>query len=208
MTVKAENEKKRLLFKRTLIFFDLSLILLFISIGLVIKPDYAMIVAYSAILPILMITGRKNMIKEFLLASLFALVWILISHQQYGYNKAVLMIDGVNLFPLFAWACGLMASYVILSHITKIIHRNNKFFKFFVYLAIYWPSLIGLEYLAYHVLEFRNSTTGHYPGLPIIDAMHAPVWMQISYLIMGPLFFIIALFMDGVDNKKKIDNQE
>jgi len=193
------NDKK----KGLIILFDILFVILFITIGLVFIPDYSIIFAYISIVPYLLLTGRKNMGKQFLLATLISLIWILISKEQYGYEDALLTIDSINLFPLFAWASGLFSSYVLYKHYEWIFVKKGLIFKLMMYLALYWPTLVILEWIAYHVIKIRNKATSEYAGLPLIDAIHAPHWMQISYFSMGPIMFLISYQLDRMEEMKK-----
>ncbi len=199
MTIKSDSGKIK---RGCIVFIDILFILLFITLGLIFIPDYSIIIAYFSIVPYLLLTGRKKMVKQFLLATLIALIWILISKEQYGYNHSLLTLGGINLFPLFTWASGLFASYVLYSHYEWIFIKKKLVFKLMMYLALYWPLLVIMEWLAYHVIKLRNDATGDYPGLPIIDAMHAPLWMQISYFSMGPIMFLISYQLDRIEEMR------
>ena len=189
--------------EKVLIFLDLFFILVFITLGLMIKADYSIILAYVSIVPYLILTKREWMIRQFIAASVIAVIWIMIAHDQYGYNRSFLSFNNIVLFPLFAWACGLFASYVIYSHYQRFFMKKGLPFKLLMYLILYWPLLITMETVAYHLFDIRNEATAHCTGLPILDCMHAPVWMQISYFSLGPIFFIIAMLIDDMERNKK-----
>jgi hypothetical protein len=38
----------------------------------------------------------------------------------------------------------------------------------------------------------KNLATSGHPGFPFIDALHASVWMQIAYFMMGTVYFILT----------------
>ncbi len=199
-----ESARRGLMRKtKYMIILDLALIALFISICMTMKPDYLVVIGYISFPPYLILTGRKKMIKHYFLATLMALTWMLFAHGQYGYNKDLLTIEGVNIFPLFAWANGLTVSYLLYSYLERLFRLKRFPSKFAVYVALYWPILIMLEAAAYHLFNFRNKATGDYPGLPFIDTIHAPVWMQISYILLGPLFFISSYLLDRTDDYRK-----
>jgi hypothetical protein len=37
-----------------------------------------------------------------------------------------------------------------------------------------------------------SRATFGYPGLPLCDCIHAPRWVQVTYLSMGPIYFGLA----------------
>ncbi len=50
--------------------------------------------------------------------------------------------------------------------------------------------LISVETIAYHLFGMQNLTAAAYPGIPICNCMHAQPWMQLSYFLLGPIYFI------------------
>ncbi len=164
-------------------------IILFLGIY---RPDYVVIAAYFLLMPYLLLTQRKSFLYHLLAASLVAVTWMLIAKKQYGYNHEFLALLGVNLFPLFAWAVGLFLIYVLYSHYEHMINKKGYAKQLLLFTAICIPMLIAVETLAYHVFNIRNVATASYQGLPICDCIHAPRWMQASYLAMGPIFFSIC----------------
>lgn len=194
------GEKKRKAFDLTeskygLLIADIISIILIIIVGLQIGVDYSIIIVYMIIVPYLILTKRKVMIRQFLIATLIALVWMLIAWKEYGYNQSFLTLNGFNLFPLFAWACGLFASYLIYSHYEHLFHKKGLLFKLLMYVTMYWPILIAIETIAYHIFNIRNLATAQYAGLPILDCMHAPLWMRMAYFTMGPIFFLACYLL-------------
>ena len=75
---------------------------------------------------------------------------------------------------------------------------------------IYSFFLVFIETVGYHVFNIHNNMNGAYLGLPVCDCIHAPVWMQISYFLYGPVFFVLAYLLGignpykAVKNKQKI----
>lgn len=144
---------------------------------------------------------RKVLLKYLLVSSIVSLVWILIANNQYGYNKDVLFIFGLNTFPLFAWALGLFAVYLIYLYVLKKFEFVG-IKKGLLFVAFYWPLLILGETIGYHVFNFKNLSAAVYAGLPICNCLHAPLWMQVAYFGLGPLYFVICEF---VLNEKRIN---
>jgi len=110
---------------------------------------------------------------------------------KYSYELGFWSVMGINLFTLFAWTIGLFGSVVLFN----LFYKSNSEKKIIVYIIAYWSLLITLETLAYHVFGFRNLATSSYPGLPLCDCIHAPMWMQATYLLMGPLYFYLCEFL-------------
>lgn len=177
--------------KQLLIADKIIIILIVLFLGLV-SPDYVVIAAFFLIIPYLILTQRRILFYHLVVAFLVALIWMLIAKNEYGYNQDFLTLAGVNLFPLFAWATGLFGIYVIYSHYEHILNEQGFVRKLLLFIAFYFPFLIGTETIAYHLFNIHNITAAAYSGLPICDCIHAPRWMQAAYLGMGPIFFTIC----------------
>lgn len=185
--------------KKQLIFADKFLYLLVVILLGVFRPDFLMIGVYILLYPYLFLTARKTAFYHLYIASLVALVWMIIANGQYGYNREMLMIFGLNSYPLFAWAVGLFAAYIIYSHWEHKLKFAGPVKKMMLFVAFYWLLLLSVETIAYHLFNIRNLSTAIYAGLPICDCIHAPVWMQISYLALGPIYFAICELI-GLEN--------
>jgi hypothetical protein len=144
--------------------------------------------------------GRRFLVQQgpyFILALLVAGVWLLFSKDLYSYNRHFMVIKGVNLFPLIIWLLGLFLFYFLYIFLEdKFWDRFNPsrtfWRRFFLYTLLYWVFLLTVESFGYHVLNIHNLGTSQYPGLPICDCIHAPVWMQVSYFMMGPIYFMLC----------------
>lgn len=167
------------------------------------RPDALIIIIYFMLYPYLFLTRRKEAFSHLFVSSLVALIWVIISRDQYGYNYKTLTIFGLNTFPLFAWASGLFIIYLIYSHLELKFKNINLLKKIILFVAFYWPMLIFFETIAYHVFNIHNLPTSMYVGLPICNCMHAPVWMQISYFALGPLYLLICELL-GLKNFNRI----
>lgn len=185
--------------KKQLIIADKTLSLFIIILFSVFRWDLLLIFVYFMLYPYLFLTERKTAINHLYVSSLVALIWVLVANNQYGYNREMLSIFGLNSFPLFAWASGLFAAYLIYSHWEHKIKSANFIKKTALFAVIYWVLLILAETIGYHVLNIRNLSTAAYAGLPICDCLHAPVWMQILYFALGPIYFIICELI-GLEN--------
>ena len=151
--------------------------------------------AYFLAIPYLLLTERKILLYHFLVSSLIAIGWMLIAKKEYGYNYDFITVAGINFYPLFAWAVGMFAIYIIYSHYEHILKEQGFLRKMLLFVAFYWPWLIVVETVGYHMFNIHNLTTASYAGLPLCDCIHAPIWMQISYFLLGPIFFAICYLL-------------
>jgi len=174
--------------KQLLIADKIITIIVILFLGLL-SPDYVVIAAYFLIIPYLILTRRKVLFYHLMVSSAIALIWMLIANNEYLYNQDFLTIAGINLFPLFAWATGLFAIYVIYSHYEHILNEQGFIRKLLLFIAFYFPFIIGAETIGYHFFNIHNIAAAAYPGLPICDCVHAPRWMQAAYFAIGPIFF-------------------
>lgn len=181
--------KKQLLIADKSIYVFVILLLGFFS------PDYVVIAAYFLAIPYILLTQRKSLLQHFAVASLIAFAWMIIAKNEYLYNLEFLTLFGINLYPLFAWAIGLFGVYVIYSHYKHMLKEQGFLRQIVLFVAFYWPLLIGTETIAYHIFDIKNIATASYPGLPFCDCIHAPRWMQISYFLLGPLFFAVCYYL-------------
>jgi hypothetical protein len=152
------------------------------------RQDYVLVIAYLGVYPLLAVTRRWSSMIHLLLATGIALTWSIIASGHYTYRTDMLVFGGIHLYALFAWALGLFFVYSLFTHLSHMVPKPG-WKRALLYLAIYWPLLIAAETIAYHVFMFRNLGTAGYAGLPICDCIHAPMWMQFAYLIMGPLHY-------------------
>lgn len=159
--------------------------------GLV-STDILFMVLYSLLYPYLYLTQRKKAILPLLLSSVFAIVWVFLAGENYGYNNERIALFGLNTFPLFAWAIGLFAIYIVYSYVEKILTISSFTLQAIVFIALYVVGLIFFEAVGYYVFDIKNVATGMYSSLPLCNCLHAPVWMQISYFIIGPVYFFIC----------------
>jgi len=184
--------------KKWIVFFDRALIVAGVfSIGLF-RPDYVVIASYFLAIPYLIFTKRTNLLNHLMVASGLAALWMLIANGEYRYNMPFLNFHGLSLYSLFAWAIGLFAVYILYFHFEHIFRWHGYSSQVLLLTAFYWPLLIAVETLAYHIFYVVNMQTAGYPGLPLCDCIHAPLAMQIAYLAMGPIFFTLC-FLFGLE---------
>ncbi len=168
----------------------LSLIII-LSTG-IFRPDTLLMTVYLLAYPYILLTNRRKALSYLILASSVSLIWMLIANNQYSYNRRMFKVFGLNAFPLFAWALGLFSIYLVYAHWEHILKLNSFLHKMLLFLALYWPSLIMVETLGYHVFNIQNLAAAQYPGLPICNCLHAPPWMKLSYFALGPIYFLAS----------------
>jgi len=169
---------------------DLIIILIFSAGIALLRPDLAIFAAAVFTIPYLLLTKRKHLLKNLLLSANIAIIWFLIGHNQYKYRFNYLAIGELNFYPFFAWSLGLFGVFLLYSLFTKKHHGFLK--KIILYSVIYWILLIAFETIGYHVFNIQDIATASYPGLPICNCIHAPWWMKIAYLILGPIYFSLV----------------
>jgi hypothetical protein len=178
----------------------LYLVAVFIFMDLF-RPDYVLIGVYIALIPYLILTKRSKWIVRLALATAVALVWVIIANGMYSYRVGVINLFGINVFTFLSWALGLYGVITLYTHINTLVGLKGLKERMLLFVAVFWPGLIIVESVAYHVLLFRNIPTGMFPGLPLCDCIHAPMWMQFAYLAMGPIYFALCEAF-GVGNGK------
>jgi hypothetical protein len=180
--------------KRFLFADKLLIIVFFIALGLF-RPDLIMIVGLIATPLYLAWTKRLLLYKHFITATLLAIVWLIIAHSQYGYGQNFITIAGLNIFPLIAWSLGLFAIYIIYSYWENSLQTASYVKQLGLFNLFYIPLLLTAETVAYKLFDIHNIQTAQYVSLPICDCLHAPVWMQISYILMGTIYFSACYFL-------------
>ena len=113
--------------------------------------------------------------------------WVYLTRNRYAYADFPLTLGDSRLFPFVAWS----VSLVLLFSLYRFIERHMSR-PLLVTVLCYWILLIFFETVAYNFLGIRNIGTAAYPGLPICGCLHAPVWMQAGYFIMGPLYLLLT----------------
>ncbi len=156
------------------------------------RADIAMMVIYGLVLIYILITKQKHQLKNFAIASVIALIWLLVGGSQYGYNTNYIVIWGMNSFPLFAWACGLFGTQLLYNRYRIYLPTKNLTQDFVIFVLIYCIAIVVIETIGYHVFNIHDLVTAQYSGLPICDCLHAPYWMKIAYFTMGPINYLVT----------------
>lgn len=176
-------------------------VLVILLLGLT-KPDIVLIATTVLIVPYLYLTKRKNSVQHFLLAGIVALTWMIIAQNEYQYNQKMILLFGLNTYPLFAWTAGLFTAYMIYAQIEAKIQYKSNLKKMLLFVALYWPLLLAVETIAYHWFNIVNVATQSYPGLPLCDCIHTSWWMKTVYFALGPIYFGLCEYL-GLENPHK-----
>ncbi|MFA6410492.1 MAG: hypothetical protein WCW26_02875 [Candidatus Buchananbacteria bacterium] len=139
-----------------------------------------------------MVTKSKNLIYHLFLAFGLALVWTWFSNGQYLYNHHFPIFLGLNLFPLIGWTIGFLVLYSIYSLVIFQFGLKSFGAKLLFICFLYWPTVIVIETIGYYWFDIHNLGAASYPGLPVCNCLHAPVWMQIGYFVLGPIYLILC----------------
>ncbi len=177
--------------KRLEIIFEFSLFALFIILFPFVRKDILIFAFYATIYFYILRFKRKSI--EYLgLSTLIAIIWVAIAKDYYIYTPDMVTLFGLDVYPMLAWALGLLA----LRELYDYVKPTNATKAVIVIAIVYIVALIALETVSYHVIGFKNSSSDIYPGLPICDCIHVPLFMQIYYLSIGPIYYILTLLLD------------
>jgi hypothetical protein len=188
--------------KKQLLFFDLLLFLIFIILFIFIRQDILVTIIFFFLILYLILTKRIKKIPYLIISFIISLIWILLAKDYYMYNKEFIMILKINIFPLFAWTSGLFTLYLLYSYLIKYLKLKKEILIFLLFIFIYFSLLILGETIGYHYLDIKNDQTAQYPGIIICDCIHAPKWMQISYFMLGIIFFLSCKLFDYIKKKR------
>jgi len=145
---------------------------------------------------------EKKLAYHFLISFFIVTVWVIIAQNQYSYNYNFPELFGLTLFPLIPATFSLFLVYVTYAWIENKFENKNivKGFLFFTLLS--WVILIIGETVGYHWFGVQNLHHAGYSGLPICNCMHAPFWMQLSYFLIAPIYFVTCSML-GLENNIK-----
>jgi CDP-diglyceride synthetase len=188
---KMDNSDQTPKFNKNVYFDILFFVVVIILIGLF-NYDYVMLLVLLVIYPYLKLTGRLRFFIDFGTAIFLSVIWAYIAAEHYEYSLNGLKIGIFNLYPVFFWTYGLFILKLFYSGIQHLFKSRNLILKMLIFSSLFWTGLIVVEFVVYHVFNVKNLATSGNPGLPFIDALHAPAWMQIAYFMMGPVYFILT----------------
>ena len=127
---------------------------------------------------------------EIAIAAGISIIWVAFAGKEYGYNTPCPVIMGLNVFLLIAWTAGLTFVYNVYLWVEEKAAIKNPWLQFLVFWFIHSVLIITLEAVGYHILGIKNLAAARYPGLPLLNCLHAPRWMQAAYFTLGPAMFI------------------
>lgn len=159
--------------------------------------DLVLLTSWVFIIGYFVFTKRYNALAHQILATMIAISWVYFAKDYYGYKYAYLTIFGMNTLPLMAWTLTLLGLGEVCNH----MKMSRKIFYFLFFVPAFWFLLILFETIAYHILEIRNTMTGHFAGLPFCDCIHAPTWMKVVYFTMGPAYYSATMLVDQLTEK-------
>lgn len=182
---------KKSITRKKLFFMDLAFAVGGFSLFGVLRPDYVVVAAFFLMIPYLFYTGRKILFYHLLLSFLMAILWVVFADSLYEYNFNFINIMGLELYPLFSWSVGLFVVY--------LLYRQHRYFPeywgfvrhFVLFNFLYLILLITVETVAYHYFGIKIISAS-YPGLPVCDCIHAPLWVKSVYLMFGSVYFSVA----------------
>lgn len=140
-------------------------------------------------------TKLHRLLYSLLLTFIVSLIWVILGKNMYNYKKFPKIL-GISIFPLIGWTLGLwilsMVYFLLLTYSTK---TGVVIVSILLYLIL----ILVAEYIGYHVFKVKNEATKNYPGLypkiKFLDTIHAPLWMKILYLGMGPLIILLLAIL-------------
>jgi hypothetical protein len=158
----------------------------------IIHIDVIAIFVFLVLFPYLYFTGRRKSIKFLLISSVQAIAYFYFARTLYQYNRAMILINGYTVYPLFAWAIGLFGGYLIYSHWAARTPSQSLRIRFWVFASIYWLLLLFGETITYRFFNFHNIAAASYSGFPILNCIHGPSWVKAAYVVNGPIYFLLC----------------
>lgn len=171
--------------------FEIFLLILFVALFPFVKKDI-LIFAFYTVVYFYIIVLKKGSIEYLGLSTLIAIIWVTLARNFYVYGPDMATIFGLSVYPLLAWALGLLGMREIYSY----LRPKNTLLSIVLIAVIYVVVLVSLESFSYNIVGFRLSTLDKYPGLPLCNCIHVPLPMQIYYLTIGPIYYMLTLLLD------------
>ena len=122
-----------------------------------------------------------------------------------GYEVFKLSVFGVTLFPIIIWPSVLMLWYFINPPFKKTKKWYKKWMKFSV---VYCIGIILFEFIGYNIFGVKLDAGQSYPGWPVLNIFHSPVWMQVAYFLIGITFAGVFSFYEHHRAKNKLLKNE
>ncbi len=156
--------------------------------------DVVLLTAWVIVALYTALTKRFLSLIHLMLATLIAVLWVYIARDNYGYNHDYIAVAGMNTLPLAAWSLGLVGVSEIFNH----FKTKRTLLNFILFVPVFWVLLVLIETYAFHVIEIRDTMSGSPIGLPFCNCIHAPLWMQIVYFTMGPVYYGLTILADSL----------
>lgn len=128
---------------------------------------------------------KQGIGQELVISAIISFAWVTYSG-IYNYSDSNIIFHGINIFPFIAWTAGL----VILREVYERLKGSNRFIKA---TAFYILILLSLEYIGYNTLGIQLTT--HFDGFMGLPLLHAPLFAQVYYLSVGPIYLWITDYL-------------
>lgn len=159
--------------------------------------DLILLTTWVVILGYLLLMKRYSAVSYQFLATVISILWVHSAKDYYSYQFDFVKLFGMSSLPLMAWSLLLFG----IREYCNYYKFDKKVYNFLLFFLVFFFSGILFETVAYHVLHIRNTMTANYPGLPICDCIHAPIWMKVVYLALGPVYYLATKVADGLIGK-------
>ena len=127
---------------------------------------------------------KEKIGQELLVAFLFAA--FITSYYIYEYTTSNILLGRINLFPLISWTFSLVL-------LREIYERMRNKHKIILISLFYLFVLFILEYLGFYLAGIRLNS--NFPSLFGSGIIHAPLPMQIFYLLAGPVYLLATDYL-------------
>ena len=125
--------------------------------------------------------------QELIVAFLIVLGWTSFYHYVYIGNAGY-FIGSINILPLVLQTAG----FVFLREVYESIQKAY-WLRFFYIVVLYWFFLGLLEGLGIYFLGIQ--TTPLYPSFLGLGILHIPLFAQIYYITIGPIYLLITDYL-------------
>jgi|WetSurMetagenome_2_1015567.scaffolds.fasta_scaffold23704_5 hypothetical protein len=97
----------------------------------------------------------------------------------------------VSVAVILVWGIGLTSVYSAHLLLARLLHSRPRFRH---YAAVSAPVVTALEVVGSNVIHVKLYDHLHYQSLaPMLNAMNAPAWLYVFYLVVGGGFYAIIL---------------
>lgn len=140
---------------------------------------------------------RTNKLWGFLgvplvMAFVMALLWSVVTRDMYSYNMNFASVLHISVFPLIGWTIALTVGFALIQTLIKQCNIQRRALQLTLTILLYVIGMLVVETIGYHVVGIQNLGTSQYTGLPYCNCLHAPIWMQFGYFVMGPIHWVVV----------------